>query len=277
MMKSKPKSRLAGSYSALAAIVLVVAGGVAQAGSFDDFFTRIIRDDPKGIAALVQRGFDPNTLNDKGETGLTQAFKLDSYRAAKGLIDLPSTNVNLPNAKGETPLMMAAIKGQIDLAKALIARDADVNREGWTPLHYAVSAPSEDGSDLKMVALLLEEHAFIDAASPNGTTPLMMAAQYGTRSAVQLLIKEGADPKLKNQQGQTAVDFATRADRSEVVDWLKQAGGAAGGGAPGVAAAKGNAAAGKTPPAAAPAAPGVYVPQAPAFPQEGRKKIQSNW
>ena len=272
-MHFKQKTVLARTQSALAAIVLVVSAGVAQAGSYDDFFTRIIRDDAKGIQELVQRGFDPNTLSEKGETGLTQSFKLDSFRAAQGLIDTKQVNVNLPNSKGETPLMMAAIKGQLPLAKALIARGADVNREGWTPLHYAVSTASEDGSDLKMIALLLEHHAYIDAASPNGTTPLMMAAQYGTRSAVQLLIKEGADPKVKNQQGQTATDFATRAERSEIVDWLAQAGGATGGAAkPGAQPATAGAE-----PKAAPAVPGAHVPQPPAFPQEGRKKIQSNW
>ncbi len=269
------KSRLAQVIRAGSAIALVVALGAAQqaqAGSFDDFFTRIIRDDAGGIAALVQRGFDPNTMNDKGETGLTQAFKLDSYRAVKGLISLPATNVNLANAKGETPLMMAAIKGQLDLAKELIARGADVNRPGWTPLHYAVSKASEDDSDLKMIALLVEHHAYIDAASPNGTTPLMMAAQYGSRSAVQKLLQEGADPKLKNQAGQTATDFAERAERPEVVTWLAQAGGTTGG--PNVAAGQ---PAGKT--AAQPSNASGNLPNmtGPAFQQEGRKKIRSNW
>ncbi len=271
----KKKWAVAPARKALAAIALVASTSLAQAGSYDDFFTRIIRDDAPGIAALVKRGFDPNTVSERGETGLTQAFKLDSYRAAQGLIALPATQVNLANNKGETPLMLAAIKGQVDIAKTLIARGADVNREGWTPLHYAVSAPSEDGSDLKMVALLIEHHAYIDAPSPNGTTPLMMAAQYGTRSAVQMLIKEGADPTLKNQQGLTATDFATRADRSEVVRWLAQAGGAAGTAAAGAAStAAASKAAGSTSPAAA-NPKGVTVQ--PAFPQSGRRKIQSNW
>jgi len=63
--------------------------------------------------------------------------------------------------------------------------------------------------------LLLEQNAYIDAASPNGTTPLMMAAHYGTPSAVKLLLESGADPLLKNQQDLSAIDFAQRANRAD--------------------------------------------------------------
>ena len=66
-----------------------------------------------------------------------------------------------------------------------------------------------------MVRLLLEHHAYIDAESPNGSTPLMMAAHYGHPSVVKLLLEEGADPLLKNQQGLSAIDFANRAQRAE--------------------------------------------------------------
>ena len=57
---------------------------------------------------------------------------------------------------------------------------ADVNKPGWTPLHYAATH-----GHLAIMDLLLEEHAYIDAESPNGTTPLMMAAHYGTPAAVK--------------------------------------------------------------------------------------------
>ena len=61
------------------------------------------------------------------------------------------------------------------------------------------------------------------AASPNGTTPLMMAAQYGSNEAVQLLLDEGADPTLKNQLGLTAADFALRVSRTESADKIAAA------------------------------------------------------
>jgi uncharacterized protein len=67
---------------------------------------------------------------------------------------------------------------------------------------------------------LLDQNAYIDAESPNGTTPLMMAAHYGTPEAVKLLLEAGADPSLKNQLGLTAIDFANRASREDSADLI---------------------------------------------------------
>jgi hypothetical protein len=68
--------------------------------------------------------------------------------------------------------------------------------------------------------LLLEHNAFVDAESPNGTTPLMMAAQYGTGDAVKLLLKEGAQALQANKQGLLALDFAQRASRPDAIKLL---------------------------------------------------------
>ena len=104
--------------------------------------------------------------------------------------------------------MLAALHGLLPECQRLIALGADVNKPGWAPLHYAATR-----GQVAVMTLLLDEHAYIDAASPNGTTPLMMAAHYGTPSAVKLLLEAGADPMLKNQLGLTAMDFAHRANR----------------------------------------------------------------
>jgi hypothetical protein len=68
--------------------------------------------------------------------------------------------------------------------------------------------------------LLLEHHAFVDAESPNGTTPLMMAAQYGTGDAVRLLLEAGAQALQANKQGLSALDFAQRASRPDAIKLL---------------------------------------------------------
>lgn len=205
----------------LLAAASVLASMRASAGSYDDFFAAIRRDDGDAITALLQRGFDPNTRDPKGQVGLTIALQLEAHTAVAALMGARQLNVEARNAQDESPLMLAAIKGNIHAVKALMARDADVNKTGWTPLHYAASGTLPQHASI--IALLLEHHAYIDAASPNGTTPLMMAAQYGTRESLQLLLDEGADPTLKNQLGLNAIDFAMRVSRKDAADAIAAA------------------------------------------------------
>ena len=94
------------------------------------------------------------------------------------------------------------------MVKLLVENDADVNKPGWTPLHYAATA-----GNVPIIELLLENSAYIDAESPNGSTPLMMAAMYGSPESVKTLIQAGADLNVKNQLGLTALDFAVRGNR----------------------------------------------------------------
>lgn len=199
--------------AALAFGACAVLSAPARAGAFEDFFIAIQRDDGDAIAGLLRRGFDPNTRDPKGQAGLMLALQGGALKAFAALMASRQIQVEVRNAQDESPLMMAALKGQVDAVKQLLARDADVNKTGWAPLHYAASAASPQ--HVEIIALLLERHAYIDATSPNGTTPLMMAAHYGSNQAVQLLLDEGADPTIKNQLGLTATDFAVRASRTD--------------------------------------------------------------
>jgi ankyrin repeat protein len=184
--------------------------GAAHAGSYEDFFIAIKQDNAQAINALLQRGFDANTRDPKGEIGLAIAIREPSFKAAQALIAWPKTDVEIRTAQDESPMMLAALKGHLDLVRQLIARGGDVNKPGWTPLHYAAT-----NGHLPVIRLLLESHAFINAQSPNGSTPLMMAARYGTPEAVKLLLEEGAEADLKNERGMTAIDFAQSANRAD--------------------------------------------------------------
>ncbi|KAB7594558.1 ankyrin repeat domain-containing protein [Verminephrobacter eiseniae] len=207
--------------SALTAMALGLLAARARADSYEDFFAAIARDDDAAITALLRRGFDPNMRDPKGQVGLTLALRAGANRAFAALLAAPRVDVQARNAEDESPLMMAAIKGHVAAVKALLARSADVNKTGWAPLHYAASAGSPE--HLLIIGLLLENHAYIDAASPNGSTPLMMAAQYGSTEAVQLLLQEGADPALKNQLGLSAIDFALRVGRVDAAEKIAAA------------------------------------------------------
>ena len=197
-------------------LLVIIANSLAFAGSYEDFFIAIKQDDAKAVTTLLKRGFDPNTVDPKGLNGLYIAIRDQSLHAAEALIDWPKTNIEIRTAQDESPLMMAALKGQTALARRLIERGADVNKPGWAPLHYAAT-----GSHLELMDLLLENYAFIDAESPNGTTPLMMAAMYGTPGAVKLLLDAGADTAMKNKLGMTALDFARQANRPDAAELIE--------------------------------------------------------
>lgn len=194
-------------------VALAVAMPCAVAASYEDFFVAVSRDDVSTVNGLLRRGFDPNTRNPQGQVGLTLALQNGSLKVFEALMASRQLDVNALNGQDESPLMMAALKGYADAVKALIERDADVNKTGWAPLHYAATSTSPQSAAI--VAMLIEAHAYVDASSPNGTTPLMMAAQYGTNDALKVLLDEGADPALKNQLGLTAADFALRVSRTD--------------------------------------------------------------
>jgi ankyrin repeat protein len=190
----------------------------AHAGSYEDFFMHIRRDNAGAIQELLQRGFDPNVPDPKGVHGLYIALQEGYLKAADVLIAWPGTRVEWRNARDESPLMIAALKGHTAQVRKLIERDADINKPGWAPLHYAAT-----GGHLEIMALLLEHHAFIDAQSPNKTTPLMMAAHYGSPAAVKLLLEAGADVAMRNELGLTAIDFAQRANRKDAAEMIAAA------------------------------------------------------
>jgi ankyrin repeat protein len=203
---------------ALAGLVVFAVSLAAPASSFDDFFKAVQVDNASEVMSLLNRGFDANTRDIQGQTGLLIAVREPSPRVLQALLDWPHTDVEARNFKDESPLMLAALKGQKALVTQLIERGADVNKPGWTPLHYAATS-----GQVAIMQQLLDEYAFIDAQSPNGTTPLLMAALYGSDAAVKLLLDEGADPLMKNELNMTAVDFARRVGRAKAAEMISAA------------------------------------------------------
>jgi hypothetical protein len=204
----------------LLACGVCIFGMTAHANADDDFWRAIKRDDVSTIRTLQLRQFNLNKANASGDTGLHDAIASESVAVASYLIEQPGIHVNALNRNGESPLMLAAIKGQLGLVKRLVAQGAQVNLHQWAPLHYACSHDSIAAVDI--VALLLDKSAYIDAESPNGTTPLMMAARYGVPEVLSLLLQEGADASLTNELGLTALDFAQQGQRPSSIEILKK-------------------------------------------------------
>jgi ankyrin repeat protein len=183
------------------------------------FFRAVQIDDDRTVKAVLARGLDPNLHDpERGETGLIIAMRNDAMRVAKLLLAQPGLKVDEQSPNGNTALMMAALQKNKPSVLALLDKGAQVNRPGWTALHYAAAA-----GDIDIMKLLLERHAYIDAASPTGTTPLMLAAREGQEDAVRLLLEEGADATLKDRAWrENAAEFAVRAQKPWIAEQIRK-------------------------------------------------------
>lgn len=181
---------------------LAAASTARSETAAEPFWEALRLDDVKGLQTQMLRGAGANAVHPEFGPAIVFAARERSPKALAYLARLPGTRVDATNASNETALMLVALQGDLDSARVLVERGAQVNRPGWAPLHYAAAA-----GHLQTIEFLLEQSAYIDAESPNRTTPLMMAARHKHTNAVQLLVDAGADPTLRNEAGYTAADY----------------------------------------------------------------------
>lgn len=123
---------------------------------------------------------------------------------------------------GTTPLMRAAIQGDVARIRKLLAEGADVNAlspDGLTALLYAAG-----GKSLEAAQILLVAGANVSRATNHGATPLMTASGSGNLRMVNVLLKAGANPNARDADGHTALWIAAQSSNWEIVKILKQAG-----------------------------------------------------
>lgn len=206
------------SWSALLLWAVCAFTQAVAASPVDDVFGAVAIDNLRDVRRLIQDGVvDPNATDAKGDTVLIAALRNDAHRVTDYLIANQGVDIERTDGSQENALMIAAWRNQKDAVEKLIARGAQVNRTGWTALHYAASI-----GNVEIIKVLLEHSAYIDAESPNKTTPLMMAARGDHADACRLLIDEGADPTLVNERDLSAADFATRVGDSDNAQWLRE-------------------------------------------------------
>jgi uncharacterized protein len=203
---------------ALAAALLACSAPAAAQQTLDDLVVAVTNDRVAEVRALLARGVDPNSVGASGDPVIVTAARNGASGALDALL-AANAQVDARNRYGETALMLAALKGNLDMAKKLRARGAALDFPGWTPLIYAAT-----GGNADMVAFLLDQGAKIDGTSPNGTSALMMAVREHHMDCAQTLLRRGANVNLRNQAGASALDYALQGNETEFAQRLRRAG-----------------------------------------------------
>jgi ankyrin repeat protein len=196
----------------LLAVALVGCAAPGPQGDAVSFFRAAQLDNVSAMRTLLKEGIDPNlTEHQRGDTGLILALREDANKVFVLLLEQPTLKLEATSGNGDTALMMASYKRNLPAVAALLKKGAQVNRPGWSALHYAAAS-----GDQAIVRLLLRHRANIDAGSPTGVTPLMIAAREGQEGAVALLLAGGANASLTSSDGMSAQQFAQAADKPAI-------------------------------------------------------------
>jgi ankyrin repeat protein len=111
------------------------------------------------------------------------ALRDDAPTVAVALLASPALKVDAANAKGETALMMAALRGRLDWTHKLVERGAKVQREGRSPVHYAATGPNTRDWSVVRTSTRWRRTAVL----------LWLAARHDPEDSVKLPLQRGAN------------------------------------------------------------------------------------
>lgn len=146
-------------------------------------------------------------------------FEAISQGDAGAALDLLAADPSLGQARHPeqlvSPVLWAMYQHRFDLARAVAAQLERLARP--LDLHEAAALDAAD-----RVGALLDAGAYVDARSPDGFTPLHLAAYFGAPAAAALLIERGAhvDAVADNPQRVAPLHAAVAGRRPEVVRLL---------------------------------------------------------
>ncbi len=217
-IQADPRSRANRIRHAGALVVALCGIGLAHAQPNEELAIAAFNDRVAQVKDMLGKGANANAVNNVGEPVLVVAARSNATGSVDALL-AAGAKVNARTPNGDSALMAAAISGNLEVAKKLRQKGAELEGAQWTPLIYAATG----GKD-SMVAYLLAEGANINATSANGTTALMMAVREGRYSVVTLLIAKGADVNKRNENGASALSWAVRGNDNTTAEALKRAG-----------------------------------------------------
>ena len=230
-------------------LVVLAAGLSACSGEHMSELMKAARDgNIEAVKRAIENGAEVDYHTEKGKTALMVAASNGHTEAVKLLLD-HGAEIDRQDNFGTTAIIVAATAAQTQTAELLAQRGADPTHKdssggsalsnatffGHTDtvkalLKYADKLPQKDAEELMMIAsglghigavkALLEHGVSANARGIKQRTAIMAAAAFNKQAVAKLLLDNGADATLKDEDGFNAFDIANENDNEEVFKLL---------------------------------------------------------
>ena len=165
---------------------------------------------------LIEKGANLNNASDDGIPPLSQAVAIQNFDAVD--LILAQDNTDMYFVWGDvwtgSPVYMCVSHADTYTLEQMIKKGLDINHDyseyGATPIMlYAVAQKKhlKLGDYKQLISFLILNKADINKSDNNGVTPLMLALKHSDIEGFNALIVGGADTKLKDNSGKTAMDY----------------------------------------------------------------------
>lgn len=173
--------------------------------------------------ALYHRQMDVvNELLASGvELNVYEAAATGQTERLRELIAADPSLVNSHAPDGFTPLGLAVFFGHPETVNALLEAGADVNLASRESMKVTPLASASAAGQLEIAKALIARGANVNARSTGDFTPLHESAASGRIEFAKLLLDHGADVNAKTSEGKTPLDYAREHHREDIVELLK--------------------------------------------------------
>ncbi|MGO9109976.1 MAG: ankyrin repeat domain-containing protein [Thermoguttaceae bacterium] len=185
---------------------------------------------PSGSAKVTTEQIDDGQeVRKPRRSELLKALERCNWREAEQVLS-GGASVKCKDKEGNTPLHLACSSGAFGLALRLLECGADVhakNKSGEAPLVRLARVwvlPERTKSCLSVAQALLQHGTCVDARDKIGETPLMWAVNKGNVPLIKLLINAGADVNAQDHGKYNQHTVIMHAKRMEVVELLLRCG-----------------------------------------------------